>query len=175
MTFVRRFGIPILGVVVAVIGVFIYEQAMAPSFGWTAYAPLSGVTFVPNPSPSPVIGVAAVVLGLVVALGFAGFRAGQRSQTAAAVQRWWPFALGILLLIVFALDVAYWTQQLAFMSGEAIVGSPESYRETGLSFLTGLEYGGQIRVALLAASIGCLAGWGGSVLGRRRPTATSPR
>jgi heme/copper-type cytochrome/quinol oxidase subunit 1 len=79
MSFVRRFGILLLGFVFVVAGVggFIawFPQ---PSFGWTAYAPQTGVTFDPQPN-TYFLGFA--VVGLVLVAGWVGHRIGRRAAS----------------------------------------------------------------------------------------------
>lgn len=97
MTFLRRFGILILGALLLVAGVIVgisnAQTVNIPfttflgnrpvSFGWTAYAPLSSTTFVP-PSPQfpGIIAIACVVLGLVLIAGWVGFRLGRQTSSS---------------------------------------------------------------------------------------------
>lgn len=80
MSILRRFGILILGIALLVIGVVFYAVALPqPSFGWTAYAPLTGTTFVPTPSPNlPHYALGVIGAGLVLVAGWVGFRLGHR-------------------------------------------------------------------------------------------------
>jgi heme/copper-type cytochrome/quinol oxidase subunit 1 len=80
VTFARRFGILVLGAILVIAGVAIYAIAFPrPSFGWTAYAPLTSTTFVPTPFPNPIdYAMAMIVIGLVLVAGWVGFRLGAR-------------------------------------------------------------------------------------------------
>jgi hypothetical protein len=80
MSFVRRFGILILGIIFVVVGVGGYVVLFPqPSFGWTAYAPLTGTTYVPHPNTFDYFGGLAVV-GLVLVAGWVGHRIGRRGR-----------------------------------------------------------------------------------------------
>jgi heme/copper-type cytochrome/quinol oxidase subunit 1 len=75
MTFVRRFGILVLGVLFVVVGVAGYVAFFPqPSFGWSAYAPLTNVTFTPQANTG-FLGLA--VIGLVLVAGWVGHRIGR--------------------------------------------------------------------------------------------------
>ena len=96
MTFVRRFGILILGIVLAVAGIVLelltaqtinipfttFLGARPPSFGWTAYAPLTNETFVP-PSPQlpGILAILSLGAGLILVAGWVGFRLGRRTPS----------------------------------------------------------------------------------------------
>lgn len=76
---VRRFGILILGIVLVVVGAVGYVALFPqPSFGWTAYAPLTNTTFEPRPETFDYFGDLAVV-GLLLIAGWIGFRLGRRA------------------------------------------------------------------------------------------------
>jgi heme/copper-type cytochrome/quinol oxidase subunit 1 len=79
MTFVRRFGILILGILFVVVGVWgdftLYPQ---PSFGWSAYAPLSAVTYLPQPNILDYF-LGLGVVGLVLIAAWVGHRIGRRA------------------------------------------------------------------------------------------------
>jgi heme/copper-type cytochrome/quinol oxidase subunit 1 len=80
MSFLRRFGVLILGIVFVVVGVVGYVTLFPPpSFGWTAYAPLTGETFTPNPNTFDYFGGLAVA-GLVLVAGWSGHRIGRRGR-----------------------------------------------------------------------------------------------
>ena len=76
MAFLRRFGILILGILLVAGGiagfVALYPR---PSFGWSAYAPLTNVTFTPQPNTG-FLGLA--VIGLILVAGWVGHRIGRR-------------------------------------------------------------------------------------------------
>jgi heme/copper-type cytochrome/quinol oxidase subunit 1 len=77
MTFVRRFGLLILGIILVVAGVAGFVAfTPRPSFGWSAYAPLTGVTFRPE-ADTDFLGLA--VVGLILVAGWVGHRIGRRS------------------------------------------------------------------------------------------------
>jgi hypothetical protein len=75
-SFVRRFGILFLGILLAGAGIWGYVAWLPqPSFGWTAYAPRTGATFDPQPN-TYFLGLA--VVGLVLVAGWVGHRIGRR-------------------------------------------------------------------------------------------------
>ncbi len=76
----RRFGILALGAILVIAGVAIYVVAFPrPSFGWSAYAPLTATTFLPTPFPNLIdYAMAMIVIGLVLVAGWVGFRLGAR-------------------------------------------------------------------------------------------------
>jgi heme/copper-type cytochrome/quinol oxidase subunit 1 len=76
MNFVRAFGILILGVILVAVGIVGYVAFIpGPSFGWSAYAPLTNVTFTPYPN---LWFLAVAVIGLILAAGWIGHRMGRR-------------------------------------------------------------------------------------------------
>jgi heme/copper-type cytochrome/quinol oxidase subunit 1 len=78
MSFIRRFGILILGVGLLVVGTGGFLTWFPrPSFGWSAYAPLTGVTFLPQPNVFDYF-LGLAVLGLVLIAGWVGHRIGSR-------------------------------------------------------------------------------------------------
>jgi heme/copper-type cytochrome/quinol oxidase subunit 1 len=77
MTFVRRFGILILGIVFVATGIVGFVALFPqPSFGWSAYAPLTNVTFTPEVN-TDFLGLS--VIGLILVAGWVGHRIGRRS------------------------------------------------------------------------------------------------
>lgn len=80
MTFVRRFGILILGSLFLAGGAIGYAAFFPrPSFGWTAYAPLTHETFVPHSNTYDYF-LGPVALGLVLVAGWVGHRIGSRTR-----------------------------------------------------------------------------------------------
>lgn len=70
--------IPVLGVA-AVVGGGALLRATGPiGFGWSAYAPLTGAAFTPAPAPWWTVGVVAVLVGVAVVAGWAGYLLGSR-------------------------------------------------------------------------------------------------
>jgi heme/copper-type cytochrome/quinol oxidase subunit 1 len=91
MTVVRRFGIPILGVIFAVAGAIVgLVRLLNPdpvSFGWTAYAPLSSEVYSPSIWDAvwlSVSGEIALAVGLVLIAGWIGCRLGRRPSAKAS-------------------------------------------------------------------------------------------
>jgi heme/copper-type cytochrome/quinol oxidase subunit 1 len=80
MTALRSYGVAAAGAALLVIGiVLVTTQPM--SFGWTAYAPLTDVTFVPPfPTPAMWLGGILAVTGLALLAGWVGFRLGRRAR-----------------------------------------------------------------------------------------------
>ncbi len=76
MALVRKFGLLVGAFVLFVVGL-VLVLTTSVSFGWTAYAPLSDVTF-SQLSPPLIAGWALVLVGLVFAAGWVGFRLGRR-------------------------------------------------------------------------------------------------
>jgi heme/copper-type cytochrome/quinol oxidase subunit 1 len=84
MSFLRRFGILILGTLFVIGGVVGYVALFPqPSFGWTAYAPLTGETFTPHPYTFDYLGGLALV-GLVLVAGWVGHWIGRRGRRTAS-------------------------------------------------------------------------------------------
>jgi heme/copper-type cytochrome/quinol oxidase subunit 1 len=78
MSFVRRFGILILGIVFVVAGVGgLIAWLPRPSFGWIAYAPLTQTTFLPQPNVFD-YSLGLAVVGLVLVAGWVGHLIGRR-------------------------------------------------------------------------------------------------
>jgi heme/copper-type cytochrome/quinol oxidase subunit 1 len=72
-----------VGAVLLVIGIVVVTTQPV-GFGWTAYAPLTDVTFTPPfPTPAMWIGGALAAVGLALLAGWVGFRLGQRSRHPA--------------------------------------------------------------------------------------------
>jgi len=128
MTFVRRIGILILGVVLVAVGVLLAiidgGRPHVASFGWTAYAPLPNTTFVPEglsqfgdvPEILIALGLVAVVIWLALGRG-----SGKNFALAASV--------GIPLLGVALIVLGF---ELGQPPREALVGVPSGYEGTAL-------------------------------------------
>ena len=83
MTALRSYGVAAIGAVLLVIGIVVVTTQPV-GFGWTAYAPLTDVTFTPPfPTPAMWIGGALAAAGLALLAGWVGFRLGQRSRHPA--------------------------------------------------------------------------------------------
>lgn len=76
MALVKKYGL-VVGAVVLFVAGLVLVMTTPLSFGWSAYAPLSDVTFSPF-SPGLIVGWVLVVIGLVLAAGWVGFRLGRR-------------------------------------------------------------------------------------------------
>lgn len=80
MTALRGYGVAAAGAVLLVIGIVVVTTQPV-GFGWTAYAPLTDVTFTPPfPTPAMWIGGALAAVGLTLLAGWVGFRLGRRSR-----------------------------------------------------------------------------------------------
>jgi heme/copper-type cytochrome/quinol oxidase subunit 1 len=78
MSVVRRFGVLALGVIVLVVGIVAQVAIVrTASFGWTAYAPLSSVTF--TPSVAPILPLIEIGVGAVLIAAWVGYRLGRRA------------------------------------------------------------------------------------------------
>lgn len=79
MTALRSYGVGAIGAVLLVIGIVVTTQPVG--FGWTAYAPLSDMTFSP-PFPTPAMWIGGVVAaaGLALLAGWVGYWLGRRAQ-----------------------------------------------------------------------------------------------
>jgi len=84
MSALRSYVIGAIGAVLLVIGIVVVTTQPV-GFGWTAYAPLTDVTFSP-PFPTPAMWLGGIVAGLGLALlaGWVGYRLGRRSRQRAA-------------------------------------------------------------------------------------------
>ena len=95
MTFLRRFGILIFGIVLMVVGAVLGLGALvapsvmvpfttsldphATSYGWTAYAPLTNTVYLPSAFDwLPIATAAMVLVGIGLVAGWIGFRVGRR-------------------------------------------------------------------------------------------------
>jgi heme/copper-type cytochrome/quinol oxidase subunit 1 len=83
MPVIRRFGVLLAGILFLAVGVAGYAVSVPqPSFGWTAYAPLTGTTFTPHPTTFDYF-LALAVVGLVLIAGWVGHRIGSRALRRA--------------------------------------------------------------------------------------------
>jgi heme/copper-type cytochrome/quinol oxidase subunit 1 len=83
MTALRGYLLAAIGAVLLVIGIVIVTTQPV-GFGWTAYAPLTDVTFTPPfPTPAMWIGGALAAVGLALLAGWVGFRLGRRARRSA--------------------------------------------------------------------------------------------
>ena len=78
--FVARWILPALGAAAVVAGLIVVSEAPT-SFGWFAYAPLSGATFSSTFISQPlfITGIVLVMLGVADIAGWVGFRLGRRA------------------------------------------------------------------------------------------------
>ena len=80
MSGLRNYAVGGLGAALLVIGVVVVTTQPI-GFGWTAYAPLSDVTFSPQfPTPAMWLGGIMAGLGLALLAGWIGFRLGRRAR-----------------------------------------------------------------------------------------------
>lgn len=80
----RSYVIGALGAVLLVIGIVVVTTQPV-GFGWTAYAPLTDVTFSPPfPTPAMLLGGIVAGLGLALLAGWIGYRLGRRARQRAA-------------------------------------------------------------------------------------------
>jgi len=89
MTFVRTYWVLVLGSLSIAAGVvaFVTAPIVRPSFGWTAYAPLTSTTFVPSFAPAwSLLELAAgLLVGFALIAGWIGYRLGRaRSKSSGA-------------------------------------------------------------------------------------------
>jgi heme/copper-type cytochrome/quinol oxidase subunit 1 len=83
MRALRGYLLAAVGAVLLVIGIVIVTTQPV-GFGWTAYAPLTDVTFTPPfPTPAMWIGGALAAAGLALLAGWVGFRLGRRARRSA--------------------------------------------------------------------------------------------
>jgi hypothetical protein len=168
MTFVRRFGILILGLVLLVFGLSQVVAEMigspGPSFEWTAYAPMTSTTFGFGPGVSIFWRVATLV-GAALAAVWLGFRWNGRSASISAALR--TITGYAALVIGVGLLVAAWFVSVS-ETNSAIIGTPAESSYFPLPAVLVLP---QIVSFLLAVlGTGCIAGWIGFRVGRRRET-----
>jgi len=66
-TVIRRFGAPILGIALIIIGIVLLVTTQPASFGWTAYAPLAETRYQPmSPETQTITGVCLLLVGVVI-------------------------------------------------------------------------------------------------------------
>lgn len=79
-----RVVIPALAVLgLVLLGAAAWFESRPTSYGWFAYAPLSGKTYVPGGTSAPETAVLLSGAGALLIGGAAGFVVGRRSQPAA--------------------------------------------------------------------------------------------
>jgi hypothetical protein len=171
MTFVRRYGIFVLGVVVLLLGVwqFVWSMVLQTTFnfGWTAYAPLTSTTFSPVPWSLP-FAIALVVVGVALIAGWIAIGVGRRSLNAGPIRRFVPAGVGILILVVIAVSLFVPSSR----GGEYLIGNTD-YAPFVDFQPPDVIIGDVIGVLIVSLAIGGIAWWVGEQIGRRGARAVS--
>jgi heme/copper-type cytochrome/quinol oxidase subunit 1 len=82
---IRSYAVVVLGAAALVVGIVLLSQPATPSFGWTAYAPLSHTTYAPSlVNGTSVLGAVLAAVGLVLVAGWVGFIVGRRTRVRQA-------------------------------------------------------------------------------------------
>jgi hypothetical protein len=178
MTFVRRFGILILGGIVLALGVlqlawsFVLEASF--QFPWGASVSPTSTSYSPDPYSS-LIAIALVILGVALAAGALGHRAGSRSVGVGLIRRYAVLAAGFVILA----GIFVYGMRSPTATGEVLLGTSGFSGPGPLEVVfepASVIVGNVIGTVLVAAAFGCIAWWIGAQLGRRRSrpaTATS--
>jgi len=71
-TVIRRFGLPILGIALVIVGIVLLATTQPASFGWSAYSPLAETVYRPmSSSTQTIVGVFLIVVGTITTAAWA--------------------------------------------------------------------------------------------------------
>jgi hypothetical protein len=162
---VRQLWPAVLGVVAMVVGILLvcWAQTVTISYGWFAYAPLSGSAFAPSDGSTGLLaGVALVVIGLAVIAFCSG-----AASAAGRFRRPGRLVSLLALAVVLAGVAVVALSSLGIEAGVSVVATKEMFA-AGSVASTRLAWG----TSLIGVGIAVVAFWSGRRFARRPADTT---